>query len=176
MSDRVPGSSACSLRYRSKSSYIAVSVQPHPLKNRFGLHVSAVISWVPKEQRSCGSTSRKRFVLVIWMLPALTHPHLYVLFPTLTPTPKSSSSFPAPQLEMKAREPRALSMRNQGLVGISVQLPAYILGFFLLGPGSASEKHHPPPPFVLLNSGSFWETLERGFVQRLDDLWSCRKG
>ena len=73
---------------------------------------------------------------------------LPVCFVSLLAAPLACpSSFPAPQLEMKAREPRALSMRNQGLVGISVQLPAYILGFFLLGPGSASEKHHPPPPF-----------------------------
>ena len=97
------------------------------------------------------------------MLPALTHPHLYVLFPTLTPTSKSSSfSFPAPQLqmEMKARQPRALSLKNQGLVGISVQPPAYILGFFLLGPRSASEKHHPPPHLfylIVVLSGKPWK-------------------
>ena len=34
MSGRVPQSSACSLRYRSESGYIAVPVQPHPIKNR----------------------------------------------------------------------------------------------------------------------------------------------
>lgn len=66
-------------------------------------------------------------------------------------------------------------IENEGLVGICLQSLADILNFFLLVPGSAFRKHH-PPPFVSLNSDSFWETLEGGFVQSLGDLWSHRKG
>lgn len=107
MSDRVSGSSACSLRYRVRASYIAVSVQPHPIKNRFGLHVSAVISWSRSlRTEKLWLYEQEALVLVIWMLPALT-PSSVCVIPHTDPHSKSSSSFPAPQLqmEMKAGNP-----------------------------------------------------------------------
>ncbi|XP_067596753.1 large ribosomal subunit protein eL43 isoform X1 [Pseudorca crassidens] len=74
----------------------------------------AVISWVPKENRSCDSMPGELFILVIWMLPALTHLHLYVYSQHQTPLQSSPPSPPLQlQMEMKKRQPENSVIENK---------------------------------------------------------------
>lgn len=90
--------------------------------------------------------------LFIWLLPALTHLHLYAFsapLPLQSILHFLSRSFKWNE-EEAAGEQLCSVMETKDLIGTRLQFLAYIVSFFLLLSGSAFKKHH-PPPLVLLN-------------------------
>lgn len=103
--------------------------------------------------------TEKLFIQPSGCFSRLASPSHVCLFTALllhTPSSLPSPPHPHPQMEMK------MKLQESSVLCNGKESPCWQL----LLPGSAFKKHH-PPPFVLLNGNSFWETWEGVFHQAL---------